>query len=117
MITDLRNPSLKPRHWSLIEEVIKHKFDPDEPLTLSFLEELQVFDFAEAIQEISGQASSEASLEAILKKVRLRSICLFVVVVFWQDESVIKSMLQNLCCNEYEVHLQGTHRCRESIRT
>jgi dynein heavy chain len=69
VITDLRNPSLKPRHWSLIEDVIKHRFDPDEPLTLSFLKELQVFDYAEAIQEISGQASSEASLEAILKKV------------------------------------------------
>ncbi len=68
-MTDLRNPSLKSRHWSLIEEVIDHKFDPDVPLTLTFLKELQVFNFAEAIQEISGQASSEASLEAILKKV------------------------------------------------
>ena len=69
MITDLRNPSLKPRHWSLIEEVIGHKFDSDLPLTLDFLKQLQVFDYTEAIQEISGQASSEASLEAILKKV------------------------------------------------
>jgi dynein heavy chain len=69
VITDLRNPSLKPRHWSLIEEVIGHKFDSDMPLTLDFLKQLQVFDYTEAIQEISGQASSEASLEAILKKV------------------------------------------------
>lgn len=69
MITDLRNPSLKSRHWSLIEEVIAHKFEPDIPLTITFLQELQIFNFAEAIQEISGQASSEASLESILKKV------------------------------------------------
>lgn len=71
VMTDLRNPSLKSRHWSLIEEVIGHKFDPDIPLTLTFLHELEVFNFAEAIQEISGQASSEASLEAILKKVEV----------------------------------------------
>lgn len=76
-MTDLRNPSLKSRHWSLIEEVIGHKFDPDIPLTLSFLQELEVLNFAEAIQEISGQASSEASLEAILKKVYINfyAIC------------------------------------------
>lgn len=69
MITDLRNPSLKPRHWNLIEDIISHKFDPEVPITLELLTELKVFDKAEAIQEVSGQASSEASLEAILKKV------------------------------------------------
>ena len=69
MITDLRNPSLKQRHWNLIEDIINHKFDPEVPVTLQLLTELKVFDKAEAIQEVSGQASSEASLEAILKKV------------------------------------------------
>ncbi len=69
MLGDLHNPSIKPRHWSLIEEVIQHKFDSDEPLTLTLMQDLQIFDYAEAIQEISGQASSEASLESILKKV------------------------------------------------
>lgn len=69
MITDLRNPSLKQRHWNLIEDIISHRFDPEIPITLQLLTELKVFDKAEAIQEVSGQASSEASLEAILKKV------------------------------------------------
>ena len=69
MITDLRNPSLKQRHWNLIEDIINHKFDPEVPITLQQLTDLKVFDKAEAIQEVSGQASSEASLESILKKV------------------------------------------------
>ena len=69
MITDLRNPSLKQRHWNLIEDIISHKFDPEVPVTLQLLTELKAFDHAEAIQEVSGQASSEASLESILKKV------------------------------------------------
>ena len=69
MISDLRNPTLKPRHWVVIEDIIQHKFDPETTLTLELLTNLKVFDHAEAIQEVSGQASSEASLEAILKKV------------------------------------------------
>lgn len=69
VITDLRNPSLKQRHWNLIEDIISHKFDPEVPVTLQLLTELKAFDHAEAIQEVSGQASSEASLESILKKV------------------------------------------------
>ena len=76
-ITDLRNPALKPRHWTLIEEVIGYKFDPESPLTLSTLLELSVFEHAEAIQEVSGQASSESSLESILKKV---CVCVCVCV-------------------------------------
>lgn len=69
VIQDLRNPSLKTRHWELIEEILEHKFDPDEKKTLKLLQELNAFDYSEAIQEVSGQASSEASLEGILKKV------------------------------------------------
>ena len=69
VVTDLRNPSLKARHWGQIETIVDHKFDPDVPLTLQQLSKLNVFEHAEAIQEVSGQASSEASLEAILKKV------------------------------------------------
>ena len=78
MITDLRNPSLKQRHWNLIEDIISHKFDPEIPITLQQLTELKVFDHAEAIQEVSGQASSEASLEAILKKVGLKQ-CIILI--------------------------------------
>ena len=69
VIQDLRNPSLKTRHWEQIEEILEHKFDPDEKKTLKLLQELNAFDYAEALQEVSGQASSEASLEGILKKV------------------------------------------------
>ena len=69
MITDLRNPTLKQRHWDIIENILDFKFTPEEPLTLGKLTEINAFKNAEALQEVSGQASSEASLEAILKKV------------------------------------------------
>ena len=68
VIQDLRNPCLKPRHWDLIEDILQHNFDPEKPKTLKMLIDLDIFEYGEAIQEVSGQASSEASLEGILKK-------------------------------------------------
>lgn len=65
----MRNPHLKKRHWELIQEALGYKFSPEEPLTLGLLVEINAFRKAEAMQEISGMASSQAALEAILKKV------------------------------------------------
>lgn len=60
----------------MIEEVIAFHFTPEEPMTLGKLVEIDAFQHAEEITEVSGRASSEASLEAILKKVSLISIWL-----------------------------------------
>uniref|UniRef100_A0A673W197 Dynein axonemal heavy chain 6 n=1 Tax=Salmo trutta TaxID=8032 RepID=A0A673W197_SALTR len=68
VITDLRNPCLKGRHWEILEAIIETSL-LEEPQTLASLEELNIFSYSEAIQEVSGQASGEASLETILKKV------------------------------------------------
>lgn len=46
---------------------------PEEPLTLGKLIDINAFQHEERIQEISGQASSEASLEGILKRVMFTS--------------------------------------------
>ncbi|XP_055873384.1 dynein axonemal heavy chain 6-like isoform X2 [Biomphalaria glabrata] len=69
VITDLRNPSLKPRHWEMIYEILDYQFTPENPMTLGKLVEIKAFKHDEKLREISGQASSEASLESILKKV------------------------------------------------
>jgi len=69
VITNLRNPTLKPRHWEEIEAVLETEFTPEEPLTLGRLVDIDAFHFAEDLEEISGKASSEAGLETILKKV------------------------------------------------
>ncbi|KAM6971776.1 dynein axonemal heavy chain 6 [Aplochiton taeniatus] len=68
VITDLRNPCLKARHWETLESIVEAKLQ-DEPLSLARLEELNIFSFIADIQEVSGQASGESSLESILKKV------------------------------------------------
>lgn len=60
---------MKPRHWVRVENVLNHKFKADETMTLELLENLNVFSYPQELMEISGQASSEAGLEALLKKV------------------------------------------------
>ena len=69
MIQQLHNPALRNRHWEQIQKVLNLVINPEEPFTLQTLTELEAFSHLEEIQEISGQASSEHSLELILKKV------------------------------------------------
>lgn len=74
VITNLRNPALKGRHWEQIEQIVSHKFLPEETLNLKLLTELDAFEHSEALQEVSGQASAEAALETMLKKVSVYSM-------------------------------------------
>ncbi|XP_042305526.1 dynein axonemal heavy chain 6 [Sceloporus undulatus] len=70
VIIDLRNPCLKPRHWAILEQIVGAQLvDLENPLTLERLVDICAFDYSQEIQDVSGQASGEASLEAILKKV------------------------------------------------
>ena len=68
-IADLRNPALKQRHWDKINATIGYEFVHDATFTLSLLDNLNAWAHAEALQEISSAASSEAALETMLKKV------------------------------------------------
>ncbi|XP_050527915.1 dynein axonemal heavy chain 6-like [Daktulosphaira vitifoliae] len=68
-IITLRNPDLRVQHWHKIEQLLGVKFPQNEPLTLEMLKEYDTFTYSSSLAEISGQASSEAILEALLKKV------------------------------------------------
>jgi len=69
IIKMLRNPNLKDYHWIRIEQIIGTKFPTNQYLTLIMLEKLGAFKYGSEIIDVSMQASSEATLEAILKKV------------------------------------------------
>ncbi|XP_051801201.1 dynein axonemal heavy chain 6 isoform X2 [Acanthochromis polyacanthus] len=68
VVTDLRNPCMKPEHWKTLESVVGTSLVLEE-LTVPALEELNVFLYGAEIQEISGQASGEASVEIVISKV------------------------------------------------
>lgn len=67
----LRNPAIKIRHWLKIEQILNKKLVTDDHLSLQTFINLNAFEpeLADEIMEVSGQASAEASLEVLLKKV------------------------------------------------
>ncbi|KXS09529.1 hypothetical protein M427DRAFT_128896 [Gonapodya prolifera JEL478] len=68
-IVELRNPALKQRHWDKIQDAVGKSIIRDETFTLGRLLDDSFFDFKDEISGISGQASSEASLEEMLAKI------------------------------------------------
>ncbi|XP_029367943.1 dynein heavy chain 6, axonemal [Echeneis naucrates] len=68
VLTDLRNPCMKPAHWKTLEKNVGTSLNAEE-LTVAVLEELNIFSYSTQIQEVSGQASGEASMENIISKV------------------------------------------------
>ncbi|XP_023277881.1 dynein heavy chain 6, axonemal [Seriola lalandi dorsalis] len=68
VITDLRNPCMKPTHWKILESTVGTDLNAEQ-LTVAALEEFNIFSYGTEIQEVSGQASGEASVENIITKV------------------------------------------------
>ncbi|XP_063373463.1 dynein axonemal heavy chain 6 [Cydia amplana] len=85
VMTYLRNPALKPRHWVKIEDILKIRITPDIVITLNKLEEWKAFQYPDELMEVAGQASSEAGLEALLKKVEDIWQCLELPVLLHKD--------------------------------
>jgi dynein heavy chain len=67
-IANLHNPNIRPRHWEVMKKAMGINLT-DENITLKELLDLGIENYVELIQETSAQASSEFSLEALLKKV------------------------------------------------
>lgn len=70
VVSSLRNPALKRRHWDVITYIVGVIIKGDKQLTLGRLLELQMSDHQEQISEISSQASNEQTLELMLQKVK-----------------------------------------------
>ena len=71
VVTHLRNPALKIRHWDKIEAVIGKPIDRENPdrFTLNTLLDLNVKLYKEQILVISTEATQEGVLEEMLQKV------------------------------------------------
>ncbi|XP_071080158.1 dynein axonemal heavy chain 6-like [Haliotis cracherodii] len=69
VITSLRNPSLRARHWEIIEKIINKVIVRDKSFTLGNLLDMNIFKHKEKIQDISTTASNEATLELMLQKI------------------------------------------------
>ncbi|CAK9808028.1 Dynein axonemal heavy chain 2 [Anthophora quadrimaculata] len=70
LITDLKNPAMRPRHWKKVKETVDRDFDEmSAEFTLEAIAEMHLQDFAEQISEISNSATMELSIELGLKSI------------------------------------------------
>ena len=70
LITDLRNPAMRARHWEQLMELIGEKFDPaGDEFTLGRVSELHLENFVDKIGELSSNATKELQIEISLQKI------------------------------------------------
>ena len=70
VIDALRNPALRERHWSQIEDTIHSKVERSDGFTLGYLLELSVNEYKDEIEQIAVRATQENILEEMLLKVK-----------------------------------------------
>jgi len=66
LITDLKNPAMRPRHWQQLKDIMNIDFDEtSEEFTLEAMAKMKMHDFAEQIAEISNAATMELAIEIV----------------------------------------------------
>ncbi|GAB5580480.1 dynein axonemal heavy chain 2 [Prionailurus iriomotensis] len=70
LISDLRNPALRERHWDQVREEVQREFDQEsESFTLEQIVELGMDQHVEKIGEISASATKELAIESALENI------------------------------------------------
>ena len=68
LITDLRNPAMRERHWAQLMDHIGTRFDPaGEAFTLESVINLHLDQHVDFIAELSGNASKELGIETAIQ--------------------------------------------------
>ena len=89
IIQNLHNEDMKERHWTKIQEELGKEIVRDEAFTLKALLDYQVMDMKDRIVAISTEATQEAALEGMLKKVADKwSVIEFTVLPFKESKDV-----------------------------
>jgi dynein heavy chain, axonemal len=70
LITVLRNPGLRERHWNTISEIIGQSLYPDQNTTLTKILDMNLSSYLTRFEQISDAASKEHSLENSLSKMK-----------------------------------------------
>ncbi|XP_075848159.1 dynein axonemal heavy chain 2 [Microtus pennsylvanicus] len=70
LISDLRNPALRERHWDQVKEEVQREFDQEsESFTLEQIVQLGMDQHVEKIAEISASATKELAIEVGLQNI------------------------------------------------
>jgi len=70
LIADLRDDSMRERHWNMVRKKVGVEFDNPDNLIVKNIWDLNLNKFQEDIEEICDQAKQEAKMERTLKKLK-----------------------------------------------
>ncbi|KAJ3238670.1 Dynein heavy chain 3, axonemal [Chytriomyces hyalinus] len=70
LISVLRNPGLRERHWAAMAEIVGQNIYPDENTSLTKILDLNLNQYLQAFETISDAASKEFSLQKTLAKMK-----------------------------------------------
>ncbi|XP_076240945.1 dynein heavy chain 2, axonemal kl-2 [Calliopsis andreniformis] len=91
LITDLKNPAMRPRHWQRVKKTTDRDFDEtSKDFTLSVIAEMQLQNFAEEIGEISNSATMELAIESGLQTISNIWATMPVLLVPFKDRGIYK---------------------------
>jgi dynein heavy chain len=68
LISDLRDPSMRDRHWNALKVKVQKDFTVDDKLILRDVYNLNLNKYLEDVEEITDQARQEAKMEKTLNK-------------------------------------------------
>lgn len=68
LISELRDPAMRDRHWNAIRTKVKSNFVVDDKLLLQDVYNLNLGEYKEDVEEITDQAKQEAKMEKTLAK-------------------------------------------------
>jgi dynein heavy chain, axonemal len=68
LIAELRDDSMRPRHWKMIKDKVQKDFEVNDKLLLKDVYNLNINKYKDDVQEITDQAKQEAKMEKTLLK-------------------------------------------------
>lgn len=68
-IAELRNPSLRPRHWGELARTTQVQFNMTDSTTLSNLLDLNLYKYEEEIKDVVDMACKEMAMEKLIKDI------------------------------------------------
>ncbi|XP_076295130.1 dynein heavy chain 2, axonemal kl-2 [Lasioglossum baleicum] len=116
LITDLKNPAMRPRHWGKVKEVVSRDFDETSAaFTLDLIAEMQLQNFAEQISDISNSATMELAIEVGLNNISHVWETMPIEMAPYKEKGIYKLMTTDevmLTLDEQQVQLSAMKATR-----
>ncbi|XP_071580099.1 dynein axonemal heavy chain 2 [Temnothorax nylanderi] len=105
LITVLKNPAIRPRHWKRVKDTIARDFDEtSEDFTLEAIIRMQMHNFAEQISEISNAATMELAIEVGLQRIKDTWEVMPITMIPYKDRGIYKLKAINDVIQTLEDH-------------